>query len=110
LVGDEEVDLVGERRGVRGGCAEQADEGAIVAGAGAVVEVLVRRVGERGEGGIGGLEADEGAVPDLSLFVTPDLIRGPAGWLPCRWRTGLRITSGVQAWRKQRLAARGATG
>jgi hypothetical protein len=63
LVGDEKVDLFGKACGVGRGGAEQADEGAVVAGAGTVIEVFVRGVGERGEGGIGLLVPRLCAVP-----------------------------------------------
>ena len=67
LVGDEEVELVGERGEVRGRGEEQAHEGPVVAGALAVVSVLVLAVGERGEGGFGAVEASERPSPPRLL-------------------------------------------
>lgn len=62
-MGDEEVDLVGEGCGIGGRGAEEADEGAIVAGGGPVVEVVVRPYGKGGEFGIGLPEARLCTIP-----------------------------------------------
>ena len=101
LVPDEEVDLVGEHRGVRRGGGKEAAEGAIVAGADPVVEIVVLGAPRGGEQGFGALQAGEGAVPDsdragFTCIVMPHLIRHPPD-LRCweRGEGGSRIKSGM---------------
>src|SRR5205085_11481179 len=74
----------------------------VVACAEVIVERFVGGVGGSGEGGFGGSEAGQGAVPfsdHEGLLVMPDLIRHPPALLPLRWRRreegGPRIKSGV---------------
>jgi hypothetical protein len=62
LVSDEEVDLGGKGGSVGRWGAEQVDKGAIVAGAGAGVDIVVRSSGQGGEFGVG-LGSGQGRGP-----------------------------------------------